>query len=58
LTAAEEQKLLSMVSEIYHHLGLDGQRPVDINKIKIDAERDILKWQEKKRKKRNERETS
>lgn len=58
MTAAEEQKLLEMVSEIYHHLGLDGERPIDINKIRIDAERDILNWKEKKRKKGHERETS
>jgi len=50
MTDAEEKSLLKMVTEIYHHLGLDDQRPFFINNIQEKAEKDVLKWQEKKSK--------
>jgi hypothetical protein len=50
LTDSEEKLLLKMVTEIYHHLGLDEQRPFSINNIKEKAEKDVLKWREKKSK--------
>lgn len=56
LTASEEQQLFAMVKEIYHHLGLDGQRPLSIDQLQRDAQKDILKWREKKRIKGHERE--
>lgn len=48
LTESEERNLLRMVSEIYHHLGLDGQRPVMFNNIREEATKDILKWKVKR----------
>lgn len=58
LTATEEQQLFTMVKEIYHHLGLDGKRPLSIDQLQRDAQKDILKWREKKRIKGHEREKS
>lgn len=55
MTDAEEKSLLKMVTEIYHHLGLDGQRPLSINHIQEKAQKDILKWKEKKSIKEYER---
>jgi hypothetical protein len=49
MTDIEEKKLFDMVTEIYHHLGLDGQLPISINKARIDAQKDVLKFQEKRR---------
>lgn len=49
LTEADEQKLFKMVMEIYHHLGLDGQRPLSLNSIKEEAQKNILKWKNKRR---------
>jgi hypothetical protein len=51
LTDAEEQKLFHMITEIYHHLGLDGQRPFTFNTIKEEAQENILKWKNKRSKK-------
>ena len=48
LTKAEEQKLFNMITEIYHHLGLDGQRPLSFNSIKEEAQKNILKWKNKR----------
>ncbi|MGP8153951.1 MAG: hypothetical protein ACLQBQ_07410 [Smithella sp.] len=50
LTDAEEQKLFNMITEIYHHLGLDGQKPISIIQVRVDAQKDVLKFQEKRRK--------
>ncbi len=49
LTDVEEKKLFNMVMEIYHHLGLDGQRPISFNNVKDEAQKDILKWKNKRR---------
>ena len=51
LTEAEEKLLFNMVTEIYHHLGLDGQRPFSFNTIKEEAQENILKWKNKRSKK-------
>jgi hypothetical protein len=51
LTDVEEQKLFNMIAEIYHHLGLDGQRPFSFNTIKEEAQENILKWKNKRSKK-------
>lgn len=48
MTEVEEQILFKMVKEIYHHLGLDGQRPLSFNSIKEDAQKSILKWKNKR----------
>lgn len=40
-----------MVKAIYNHLGIDGRKPVDINEIRKDAEKDVLKFAEKRKKK-------
>lgn len=49
LTDAEEQILFKMIKEIYHHLGLDGQRPMSFTNVKEEAQINILKWKDKKR---------
>ena len=49
MTDAEEKKLFDMLAEIYHHLGLDGQQPISIIQARIDAQKDVLKFQEKRR---------
>lgn len=46
MTALEEQKLISMVTEIYNHLGLSGKVSYDFKK---QAEKDVLKFIAKKR---------
>lgn len=54
MTEAEEKLLRSlyiMTKEIYHHLGLDGQRPMSFNNVKDEAQRNILKWQDRKKRK-------
>lgn len=56
LTEQQQVELFRMVSEIYHHLGLDGQRPLSFNHIAEEARLDILKWKERKSR-RNERKT-
>lgn len=38
------QTLLKMTKEIYHHLGLDGQRPLSFDNVKEEAQKNILKW--------------
>ncbi len=48
MTQEEEIKLFNMVSEIYHHLGLDGQRPLSLTSIKEEAQKNILKWKNKR----------
>lgn len=48
MTALEEQKLISMVTEIYNHLGLSGKVSYDFKK---QAEKDVLKFIEKRKKK-------
>lgn len=53
LTDEQQVELFKMVSEIYHHLGLDGQRPLSFNHIQETAQKDILKWRERKRIKNN-----
>jgi hypothetical protein len=40
-----------MVTEIYNHLGLDGQRPFAFDTIKEEAQENILKWKNKRSKK-------
>jgi len=54
MTETEEkllQSLYKMTKEIYHHLGLDGQRPISFNNVKAEAQKDILKWKNKRREK-------
>ena len=58
LSDVEEKKLLNMVTEIYHHLGLDGQRPSSFTNIKDEAEKNILKWKDKRRMKNHVSEKS
>lgn len=45
-----EKELFDMVKAIYTHLGLDGKRPVSIKEVREKAERDVLNFMEKKRK--------
>lgn len=58
LNQDQQSDLYKMVSEIYHHLGLDGQRPLSINHIQIEAQKNILKWKEKRSMRGHEREKS
>jgi hypothetical protein len=51
MTDTQEKKIFDMLAEIYHHLGLDGQRPISIVQAGIDAQKDVLKFQEKRRRK-------
>lgn len=55
LNPNQELELYKMVSEIYHHLGLSGQKPLSINQVSLEAQKNILKWREKKSMKGNER---
>ena len=48
LTDIQEKQLLNMVTEIYNHLGLEGQRPFPFNSIKEEAQKNILKWKNKR----------
>lgn len=50
LTQAQNKELYDMVKAIYNHLGIDGRKPVDINQVRKQAEKDVLKYAEKKRK--------
>ena len=52
------ENIEKMISEIYNHLGLNGQRPLSINQVRIDSQKKILKWKEKKLKQGHECETS
>jgi len=53
------ENIEKMVSEIYNHLGLNGERPLSINHVQLEAQKDILKWRLKQVKKKDyERETS
>ena len=58
MTNVEEQKLFIMVTEIYRHLGLDGQRPLSFNSIKEEAQKNILKWKNKRGRKNHVSEKS
>jgi len=58
LTDFEEQKLFNMITEIYRHLGLDGQRPLSFNAIKDEAQKNILKWKNKRGRKNHVSEKS
>lgn len=40
-----------MVKAIYRHLGIDGSKPVDINERRKQAEKDVLRFAEKRKKK-------
>ena len=55
MTEAEEQILLRMTKEIYHHLGLDGQGPVLFSSVKNEVNRNILKWKDRRSKKNHVR---
>lgn len=57
MTHEQEILLIQMISEIYHHFGLDGQRPLCFTYLQKEAAKDILKWKSKKLKKGYERET-
>ena len=48
LTDIQEKQLLNMVAEIYNHLGLDGQRSFPFANIKEEAQKNILKWKNKR----------
>jgi hypothetical protein len=56
VTADQESELYKMVNAIYHHLGLDGQRPLSINHVQQEAQKNVLKWKSKKLMKEHERE--
>jgi hypothetical protein len=58
MTDIEEQNLFNMVTEIYHHLGLDGQRALSFANIKEEAQKNILKWKNKRSKKNHVSEKS
>jgi len=45
------ENIEKMISEIYNHLGLNGQRPLSINQVQLEAQKDILKWRLKQVKK-------
>ena len=55
MTETEEQILFKMIKEIYHHLGLDGQRPLSFTNIKEEAQKNILKWKNKRGRKNHVR---
>lgn len=57
LSPQQQSELFKMVAEIYHHLGLDGEKPISMSYVRQQAEKDVLKWRSKKSIKRNERET-
>lgn len=58
ISDADFQELYNMTKAIYHHLGLDGKKPLSINQLQKNVAVDILKWREKKsNKQRHERET-
>ena len=61
MTEAEEEllhSLFKMTKEIYHHLGLDGQRPLSFTNIKDEAQKNILNWKDKRRRKNHVSEKS
>jgi hypothetical protein len=45
------ENIEKMISEIYNHLGLNGERPLSINQVQHAAQKDILKWRLKQVKK-------
>ena len=47
------ENIEKMISEIYNHLGLNGQRPLSINQVQLEAQKDILKWRLKQVKKKD-----
>jgi hypothetical protein len=54
MTEADERQLIQMVTEMYHHLGLDGKRPLSLSSIQKQSEEKILKWKAKSLKKDHE----
>jgi hypothetical protein len=50
----ELQRIEEKLDLIIHHLNINGDKPVDINQVRKDAEKDVLRFQEKKRKKGHE----
>ena len=48
MTDTEERILFKMITEIYHHLGLDGQRPLSLSSLQEEAKNNILKWKDKR----------
>jgi hypothetical protein len=42
------ERIEKMLSEIHHHLGLDGQRPLSMSSISQEAEKNVLKWRSKR----------
>lgn len=48
MTDAEERILFKMITEIYNHLGLDGQRPLSLSSLQEEAKNNILKWKDKR----------
>lgn len=50
-----EIQLLMMITEIYQHLGLDGDKPFFPHSVRDSAKNDILLWNEKRLKKKHER---
>jgi len=47
------ENIEKMISEIYNHLGLNGERPLSINQVQLEAKKDILKWRLKQVKKKD-----
>lgn len=47
----KQQEMYDMVKAIYKHLGIDGRKPTDINQVRKEAEKDVLKFAEKRKKK-------
>jgi hypothetical protein len=54
LTAEQQVEMFRMVSEIYHHLGIDGDRPLSMHHARKIAEINILKLQQRRAKRNNE----
>lgn len=46
----EEKQLLTMVAEIYHHLGLCAEKKFLAHSVRDTAEKDVLAWKLKRRK--------
>ncbi len=58
MTETEEQilqSLFKMTKEIYHHLGLDGQRTLSFTNVKDEAQKNILKWKNRRSRKNHVR---
>ncbi len=48
------EEMYKIVKEMYHHLGLDGKKPLSLSSIQKQSEEKILKWKTKSLKKDHE----